>query len=47
MFRSIGGILPRETPKGGAEIHGQHIPEGVWSPSTFPSTDTLQIMSYR
>ncbi|KAJ5820646.1 hypothetical protein N7474_006237 [Penicillium riverlandense] len=29
MFPSIGGILPRETPSGGKEILGQHIPAGV------------------
>ncbi|RAO65906.1 uncharacterized protein BHQ10_001918 [Talaromyces amestolkiae] len=29
MYPSIGGILPRETPKGGAEILGQRIPAGV------------------
>lgn len=31
MFPSIGGIIPRETPKGGAEILGQRIPAGVCS----------------
>lgn len=45
MFPSIGGILPRETPEGGAEIHGQHIPEGVWSLSTFPSYSHLRILT--
>ena len=34
MYPSIGGILPRETPKCGAEILGQRIPAGVCNFST-------------
>lgn len=34
MYPSIGGILPRETPKCGAEILGQRIPAGVRNFST-------------
>lgn len=29
MFPSLGGILPRETPSGGLDILGHHVPAGV------------------